>query len=344
MQVKEIARMVQGEVLGDGELLIQGVNSLDEAGPGDLSFFGSARYRKSLQKTRASAVLVSEPTSLYKGVQIVVPHPALAYAKIAARFSPPVPRYPGVSPEAWVHPSCRLGRDVSIYPLVYVGMDVEIGDEAVLFPGVYLGEGVRIGTGSVLYPNVTVMHGCRVGNRVVLHAGTVIGSDGFGFVREGAASVKIPQTGTVQIDDDVELGANNTVDRAAFGRTWIQRGVKTDNMVHIGHNVVVGEDTVVVAQTAVAGSVRIGRGVIIGGQVAISDHLEVGDGAMIGSKAGVIKNIPPGGVVSGAPALPHRQWLRVTGITKRLPELQDRLASLERRMQRMEKLKGGGSP
>jgi UDP-3-O-[3-hydroxymyristoyl] glucosamine N-acyltransferase len=178
---------------------------------------------------------------------------------------------------------------------------------------------------------------CQIGHNVVIHAGTVIGSDGFGFVRDGAVSVKIPQVGTVRIDDDVEIGANSCIDRAAFGKTWIKRGVKTDNFVHVAHNVVIGEDTIVVAQVGISGTVHIGNQVIIGGQVGISDHVEIGDRVMIGSQSGVPKSIPSGKVVSGTPAMPHRLWLKTSAIIKRLPEFNEQLRDLEKRVAEMEK-------
>ncbi|MBW1682137.1 MAG: UDP-3-O-(3-hydroxymyristoyl)glucosamine N-acyltransferase, partial [Deltaproteobacteria bacterium] len=208
--------------------------------------------------------------------------------------------------------------------------------EVILFPGVFVGDRVRIGAGSVLYPNVTVLGGCLLGRNVILHAGTVVGADGFGFVRDGARSVKVPQLGIVQIDDDCEIGANSCIDRAAFGKTWIRRGVKTDNLVQVGHNVVIGEDTIIVAQAGISGSVKVGREAIIGGQVGIRDHVEIGDRVMIASQSGVAKSIPEGRIVSGSPTMPHRVWLKTTGLIPRLPRLFDRLRTLEKRVETLE--------
>lgn len=333
----EIARSVGGEVVGEETLPIKGVGSLEAAGPGDISFFADSRYREAFHNTRASAVIVTRENPESPCSQVVVANPALAYARVAGLFAPPVPRFPGVSSRAWIHRRAALGRDVSIYPWVYVGDGAEIGDEVALFPGVFVGERVRIGARSVIYPNVTILADCVLGTDVIVHPGTVIGSDGFGYVREGPRSVKIPQIGNVQIDDHVEIGANNCIDRAALGRTWIQRGVKTDNLVQIAHNVIIGEDTIVVAQAGISGSVRVGRGVIIGGQAGIADHLEIGEGAMVGSQAGVAKAVPPGQRVSGCPAVPHRIWLRNAGLSARLPELQGRLKRLEKRLAELEK-------
>ena len=337
LSLKKIASLVGGNVIGNDSFIIEGINSLDAAVQGEISFFADRKYKESLGKTKASAIIVSEENLLFKGPQVVVSNPALAYAKVASIFAPPVPRYPGISEQAVLHDSTRIGKDVSIYPLVYVGEEALIGDNVIMFPGVFIGDRVKIGNGTIIYPNVTILHDCQIGKNVIINAGTVIGSDGFGFVRDGPVSVKIPQIGMVQIDDDVEIGANSCIDRAASGKTWIKRGVKTDNFVHVAHNVIIGEDTIVVAQVAISGSVHIGRQVIIGGQVAISDHVEIGDRVMIGSQSGVPKSIPSGEVVSGTPAMPHRLWLKTSGIIRRLPEFNEHLRHLEKRVAELEK-------
>ena len=337
LSLKKIASLVGGNVIGNDSFIIEGINSLDAAVQGEISFFADRKYKESLGKTKASAIIVSEENLLFKGPQVVVSNPALAYARVASIFVPPVPRYPGISEQAVLHDSTRIGKDVSIYPLVYVGEEALIGDNVIMFPGVFIGDRVKIGNGTIIYPNVTILHDCQIGKNVIINAGTVIGSDGFGFVRDGPVSVKIPQIGMVQIDDDVEIGANSCIDRAASGKTWIKRGVKTDNFVHVAHNVIIGEDTIVVAQVAISGSVHIGRQVIIGGQVAISDHVEIGDRVMIGSQSGVPKSIPSGEVVSGTPAMPHRLWLKTSGIIRRLPEFNEHLRHLEKRVAELEK-------
>jgi len=337
LSLKKIANLVGGNVIGNDSFIIEGINSLNAASQGEISFFADRKYKESLRKTKASAIIVSEENLLFKGPQVVVFNPALAYAKVASIFASPVPRYPGISEQAVLHDSTRIGKDVSIYPLVYVGEEALIGDGVIVFPGVFIGDRVKIGNGTIIYPNVTILQDCQIGNNVIINAGTVIGSDGFGFVRDGPVSVKIPQIGMVQIDDDVEIGANSCIDRAASGKTWIKRGVKTDNFVHVAHNVIIGEDTIVVAQVAISGSVHIGRQVIIGGQVAISDHVEIGDRVMIGSQSGVPKSIPSGEVVSGTPAMPHRLWLKTSGIIRRLPQFNEHLRHLEKRVAELEK-------
>ncbi len=337
LSVEKIARMINGKIIGDPALTIKGVNSLDAAGEGEVAFFADKRLREGLKHTAASAVIVKEPTDLYKGTQVVAADPQLAFARVTEVFAPPTPRFPGISVQAFVHEGSRVGKDVSIYPHVYVGDGAVIGDETVLFPGAYVGERVVVGKRCVISSNVTIRSDCIVGNDVILHAGVVIGSDGFGYVRDGAASVKVPQIGIVQIDDQVEIGANACVDRAALGKTWIRQGVKIDNLVQIAHNVVIGEHSVVVAQTGFSGSVHVGKNVVIAGQVGVADHLDIGDGAVIGAKSGIAKTVSPGEVLFGTPAMPHRLWLKTSGLVKKLPEFSETLRKLEKRIEMLEK-------
>ena len=337
LTLREIADSVGGDVIGDDRTVITGINSLDEASYGEISFFADPRYRDSVKKTKASALIVSKVTDLYQRPQVLVSNPTLTYTRVATLFASPIPRYPGISDQAVIHKSSRIGKSSSVYPLVYIGEEAVIGDDVVLFAGVFIGDRVKIGDRTVVYPNVTILQDCIIGNDVIIHSGTVIGSDGFGFVQDGSTSVKIPQMGIVQIDDQVELGANNCVDRAALGKTWIKRGVKTDNHVHVGHNVVIGEDSIVVAQVGISGSVRIGREVMIGGRVGFSDHLEIGDKAMIGGGSGVMQSISPGDIVSGYPAMPHRLWLKTSGLIRRLPQFNDRLRALEKEVDELKR-------
>ena len=334
--LKRVAQLVAGKCVGDENFVVTGINSLDQAGPSEVSFFSDRRYSESLKITKAGALLVSEKNELFKGPQVVVPGVELGYAKIAVIFAKSSKRYPGISPDAFVSRKCRLGEDVSISPMVYVGDGAEIDDGATLFPGVVIDQGAKIGKRTILYPNVTVLRDCTIGNDVIVHAGTTIGSDGFGFVRDGSTSVKIPQTGIVQIDDHVEIGANNCIDRAAFGKTWIKEGVKTDNLVQIAHNVVIGEHSIIVAFAGISGSSRLGKGVVIGGQVGVNDHTEIGDGAMVGPQSGVAKSIPAGAIVSGTPAVPHRERLKTEALIARLPRFSNRVRDLEKKVQELE--------
>lgn len=335
--LKEIADLLEGVVIGDDQVVIQGIQSLDNACEGEISFLTDNRYRDRVQFTKASALLVSKNIDSFKGPQVLVPNTSLAHAKVAQLFAPPIPKFPGISPEASVEKTCHIGDNVSVYPQAYIGPQAMIGHGVIIFPGVFIGAGAKIGNDSVLYPQVTVYHDCIIGNRVTIHAGSVIGSDGFGFARDGNKSIKIPQMGIVQIDDDVEIGAHNTIDRAALGKTWIQRGVKLDNHVHIAHNVVIGEDTIILAQTGISGSVQIGKQVIIGGQAGTVDHLKIGDRAMIGPGSYVYQSVSAGEVVSGIPIMPHRQWLKTLRMMPRLAEVHDRLRQLEKKLEILEK-------
>jgi UDP-3-O-[3-hydroxymyristoyl] glucosamine N-acyltransferase len=341
LTLEELSERLGAEIYGRKSVTIRGINSLSEAVGGDVSLYMDRRYMSALKSTKASAIIVSGKTDLFDGPQLIVRSPALAYAEVAALFCPALARFPGISREAVIHETSTIAEDVSIYPFVYVGEGAVVGRGVTLFPGVYVGDRVKIGMNTVLYPNVTLMPGVIVGAEVIIHAGAVVGSDGFGFVRDGSRSVKIPQLGTVQIDDHVEIGSNSTIDRAALGKTWIKRGVKTDNLVQIAHNVTIGENSVIVAQTGISGSVTVGNQVLIGGQVGISDHVEIGDRVMIGSQSGVAKSISAGEVVSGTPTMSHRLWLKTRGLITRLPELNERIRALEKKLAELEKPRNG---
>ncbi len=332
----ELAVLVGGKVEGGGALEVEGIASLEDAGEREVTFLAELRHASRLEKTRALAVIVPPSLPPFSKPVIRVPNPYLAYAQVQAffQYQPYVPR--GIDPRAFIGEGVKLGQDVSIYPFAYIGDGTEIGDRAVLYPGVYLGESVQVGEETILYPNVVVLRRCIIGKRVILHPGTVIGSDGFGFAREGARYVKIPQVGIVVIEDDVEIGANCAVDRAAMGKTWIRRGVKTDNLVHIGHSVSIGEDTVLVAQVGIAGSTEVGSRVALGGQVGVVGHIKIGDGAMIGAQAGVAQDVAPGQVLSGSPAFPHREWLRAQAVFPNLPKMKRALAELQKKVKELE--------
>ena len=336
LTLRQIAESIGGSVVGDDQVLIKGINSLVLAEEGEISFLADPRLKDQVTATKASALIAKEPSSLYGGPQLIVSDPYLGYAKVAAMFAPAPPRFQGISEKAVIGQGTHLGKDVSIYPFVYVGRESVIGNEVNLFPGVYVGDRVTVGEKSVIYPNVTILSDCIIGREVIVHAGTVIGSDGFGYAWDGDVGVKIPQTGIVQIEDKVEIGAHNAIDRASLGKTLIRKGVKTDNLVQIGHNVVVGENTVIIAQVGIAGSTRVGRNVVLGPQVGVSDHLEIGDRVMVVGGSGVVKSIPEGEVVSGFPTMPHRLWLKTRGHIRRLSEYSERLRELENRVQELE--------
>ncbi len=322
-----------GRVVGDGSFRVTGIRSLEEATEDQVSIFTDRRYRGLLETTQAGALITGKELTSFSGHQLVVDRPDLAYARTARMFASRPSGFEGIHEQSFIHGSSRIGRYVTVHPCVYVGEDVIIEDRVVLYPGVFVGDRARIGEGTVVYPNVSILHDCSVGREVVLHAGTVIGSDGFGFLKDGRTNVKIPQIGSVRIEDHVEIGANCTIDRGALGTTRIEQGVKTDNLVQIAHNVVIGQDTLIVAQTGVSGSAEIGECVLVGGQVGIGDHVKVGDRAMIGSQSGVAQSVESGDVVSGTPAIPHRLWLKTSRLLTRLPVLHERVRSLEKKVE-----------
>jgi UDP-3-O-[3-hydroxymyristoyl] glucosamine N-acyltransferase len=328
----ELAALVGGEVVGDASIMVEGIASIELAGPCEITFLSNPRYAEQLKSSKAGAVIVAREDLGGDKPKLVVPNPYVAYAQVATLFHPLAPPPRGLAPEAFVHPQVKIGQDVSIYPLVWVDRGATLGDRVVLFPGVFVGEDCVIDEDTIIYPGVVLYPRCQLGKRVIVHAGSVIGSDGFGYARDGAKSIKIPQLGIVRIDDDVEIGANNTIDRASFGMTWIQRGVKTDNLVQIGHNVVIGEDSILTGQVGIAGSSKLGRSVILGGQAGIADHIHLGDGVMVGPQAGVAQDVPARTIVTGTPAIPHRVWLRTTPVIPRLPELLKRIRMLEKKL------------
>jgi UDP-3-O-[3-hydroxymyristoyl] glucosamine N-acyltransferase len=336
----ELGALVGGLVEGDGSLEILGMASLEDAGEGQLTFLADLKHVSRLEKTRAAAVIVPFNLPSFPRPLIRTSNPYAAYAKVQTFFSTRPYKPLGVDPRAFVGTGAEIGPEVSIYPFVYVGSRSRIGNRVVLYPGVYVGQEAEVGEDTVLYPNVVVMDRCRVGRRVIVHGGTVIGSDGFGFAPDKSGYVKIPQVGIVEIEDDVEIGANCAIDRAAMGRTWVRKGVKVDNLVQIAHNVVVGENTVLVAQVGIAGSTEIGKWVALGGQVGVAGHIKIGDQARVGGQSGVAHEVKVGETLSGSPAFPHREWLRAQAVFPRLPEIKKNLVVLEKRVAELERMLG----
>lgn len=336
LSIGAIAELVDGEVVGDADKLIDGAAAFDDAGPADVTFAMSSKFVKKLGTCGAGVVIVSRKVSAACNL-VRVDNPHAAFARVMTHFFP-IRRPPlGISPSAAIGENFTCGEAAAIAPFVAIGNHVVCGDRVTMHPGVVLGDEVVLGDDVVLHPNVTIYERCRIGSRVVIHAGTVIGSDGFGFAPDGERYEKVPQVGIVQIDDDVELGATNTIDRAAFGKTWIQQGVKTDNQVHVAHNVTVGQNTILVANAGIAGSTTLGRHVIVLGKAGVSGHLTIGDNAIIGNMAGVGQSVAPGEVLSGAPSMPHRTWLRVHREFPRLPKMRKRIDELEKRLAALEK-------
>jgi UDP-3-O-[3-hydroxymyristoyl] glucosamine N-acyltransferase len=336
LSLARIAEVVNGEVKGDKNINICGVAPFDDAAGDEITFAGHAKFLKKIDKTNAGAIIVPRDFQASTKNILQVDNPQLAFAMVLNLFHPPLKPESGISSFSYIGNNFLCGREASIAPFVVIGNNVTVGHRIALSPHVVIGDDVVIGNDVRIYPNVTILERCTIGNRVIIHAGTVIGSDGFGFAPDGKKYYKIPHTGMVQIDDDVEIGAGNTIDRATFGKTWIKSGVKTDNLVHIAHNVTVGENSVLVAQVAIGGSVSIGKNAILAGQAAIADHLILGDDVTVVGQSGVAKSVSSGETVSGSPAIPHRLWLRVQKILPTLPELKKKLQEIEKRLNKIE--------
>ena len=325
--------MSGGDLIGDPKLKISGAASLAEATSGQISFFGNRKYIGLLRKTRASAVFVppdfAEPLA---AAQVRVSNPTKAFEQVVLKFAAkPIAFAPGVHASAIVGSSVCLGEGVSIQPHAVIEDGSKIGDNTIIGAGSYIGHETTIGSECLIYPLVTIRERSQIGSRVIIHSGTVIGADGFGFEVVDGQQQKIQQLGIAQIDDDVEIGANTTVDRARFGRTWIQQGVKIDNLVHIAHNVIIGKNSVIVAQTGISGSTRVGERVTMAGQVGIVGHVEIADGSIIAAQSGVSKSIP-GGVWFGSPAVPLAEAKQQIAWIHRLGKLFARVKEIEKKL------------
>jgi len=341
--LSELASLVGGRVDGDANLRVYGVATLEDAGPGDLSFLTNPKYRPALASTRAGAILVG-PGAGIDGRDLLVAHdPYMALAEILERMHPAPAPSPGISPDARVAPGATLGVDVALGPFAVVGNGARLGDRVVLGAGTVIGDGSEIGADTILAPRVVTYPGTIVGDRCVIHAGVVLGGDGFGFATSAGKHRKVPQLGRVVIEDDVEIGANSTVDRGTLGETRIGRGTKIDNLVMVAHGVVIGPYGLLAAQAGIAGSTRIGSHVTMAGQSGAAGHLRLGDRVVVAAKTAVFNDVPDRAFVAGVPAVDHRAWKRSLALVKMLPELRSRLSSLEERLAQLESGRKGNA-
>ncbi|MGA2090648.1 MAG: UDP-3-O-(3-hydroxymyristoyl)glucosamine N-acyltransferase [Endomicrobiales bacterium] len=319
---QRMAQLVEGRLIGDPDIVITGAAGLAEAGPNDVSFLGNAKYSALLETTRAGLLLVHEHDNAFGKPHIVVNNPQLAFAQVLGEIAKENPTVtPGIHPTAVISRLSKVGSHVAIGAYVVIEDNAVIGDGTVIYAHSYIGHDVTIGDNCLVYPHVTIRESCRVGNRVIIQAGAVIGADGFGFVPTQTGLYKIPQIGIVVIGDDVEIGANTTIDRATTGITKIGKGTKIDNLVQIAHNVHIGDYCILVSQVGIAGSAKIGNGVTFGGQSGTVGHNTIGDGATIAARGGVFGDIKPKEIVSGYPARPHRESLKIQAIQSKLPAL-----------------------
>jgi UDP-3-O-[3-hydroxymyristoyl] glucosamine N-acyltransferase len=336
--VAELAAVVKGRVYGDPQTVIRGIASIEEARNGDITFAESLRFLQNAEQSSASAIIAPENASTASAtkVMIQVANPRLAFAQLLDIFAPEQYAERGIHPSAVIGSDFRCGANASVGAQCVLGENVRIGANVTIHPLCFLGDDVEVGDNTIIGPSVTLLRGTVVGSSVVIHSGTVLGSDGFGYLTIGGKHRKIPQIGHVQIGDDVEIGANVTIDRARTGVTRIGNGTKIDNLVHIGHNCQIGEDCIIVAQVGLAGGVEVGHHVIIAGQSGVKEQVKIGAGAVIGAQTGVMGDVPAGAFVSGYGAKPHKEVLRSAAAVNQLPDLLKKVREMERRLKQLE--------
>lgn len=334
-RLAELAELLNGRVLGDGAVEITGVTNIDDAGFGDITFAVPPHLEKA-GNSKAAAVVLPDSVTEYPKPAIAVPNPRLAFTRLLELFAPPQQVERGVHPTAIVGANVKLGANVALLPYVVLADNVEIGDNTIIYPYSYIGHNSQIGSDTLIYPNVTVRENCRLGDRVILHSGAVIGSDGFGFVTVEKRHRKVPQVGNVIVEDDVEIGANVAIDRATTGSTIVKAGTKIDNLVHLAHNVVIGENCFLVAQTGIAGSAKVGANVTFAGQCGSAGHLSIGDNCVFAARAAVISDVAPGSFYAGFPARPHREWIKGEAAVTKVPDLIKKVRELEKRLAELE--------
>lgn len=335
--IRELAKLVDGEIIGNDNAVVTGVCGIQEAREGDVTFLANAKYYPFLETTRATAIVTSREITSNAKTLIRTDNPSLAFAKIVSLAFPADTRHPqGVHPAATIGKNVALGKDVAIGAHAVIADNVVIGDRSVIYPNCYIGYDAVIGSNALIYPNVSIRERVVIGARVIIHSGTVVGSDGFGYATINGVHHKIPQIGTVIIEDDVEIGANVTIDRARFDKTVIGRGTKIDNLVQIAHNVVIGENSIIVAQVGISGSTAIGNNVTIAGQAGLVGHIAIGDGAIIAAQSGVSKSVPANTMVWGYPAKPMETARRVNACVHNLPRLYKAVEELKKKIEALE--------
>lgn len=336
IRLKTLVEKVNGRLVGNGNTAITGIAGIKEAKKGDISFLTHIHYQKYIRDTNASAIILGEDVNIQdiSGLNLViVKNPSLAYAIVADHFNARYRQGAGKhSNLAFIAKSAKISKSASVAPFVHIENRVVIEKNVTIFPFVYIGEKTTIGAGTTVFPNVTIYDGVTIGKNVIIHSGTVIGSDGFAYVWDGSKHVKIPQLGTVEIEDDVEIGANVTIDRASLEKTTIKKGVKIDNLVQIAHNVTVGENSIIVAQVGIAGSATIGKNVVLAGQAGVRDHVTVGDNVQAGGRTGITKDVPGNSLIMGTPHLPFKEWAKLQGYFKMLPQLFAKMKQVEKKL------------
>ncbi len=337
---QQLAGVLNGTIVGDSNVTVRSFSKIEEGKPGSLAFLANPKYEHHIYETEASIVLVNNdfaPTAPIKATLIRVPNAYASLAILLDMVKSSKKEKSGIDTSAFIHSTATLGDNCYIGNFAYVGENVKLGDNCKVYPYAYIGDEVSVGNGTIFYPHVTIYEGCIIGNNCILHAGSVIGSDGFGFAPEGGNYKKIPQLGNVILEDDVEIGANTTIDRAVLDSTIIRKGVKLDNLVQIAHNVEVGEHTVMASQVGISGSVKIGKHCQFGGQAGIAGHIHIEDNVSVGAQSGVIGNIEEGRKILGAPAIDARLFMRSSAIFSRLPDVYRTIGKLEREIEQLKK-------
>jgi UDP-3-O-[3-hydroxymyristoyl] glucosamine N-acyltransferase len=333
MKLQKLAELLGADLSGNGDLDIVGVAGIRDAERGFITYLAEKAYLKDLEQCRASAALVPLDTPDMHLPLIRVKNPRLAFARTIELFHVKPYSPTGISDKAVIGNNVSIGVDCSVHPFVVVADNARIGDRVTLYPGVYIGTGSSIDDDTLIYPNVYIGHNISIGKRVIVHAGAAIGSDGFGFVTDGGKHHKIPQVGGVLIGDDVEIGANSTIDRATLGNTVIKKGTKIDNLVQVAHNVMIGEHCILAGQAGIAGSTTLGNYVVLGGQAGVADHITIGDQVMAGGGSAITRDVEAGQVIAGRNAMPIKYWLRVQAVLPKLPELKKNISRLEKQIQ-----------
>jgi UDP-3-O-[3-hydroxymyristoyl] glucosamine N-acyltransferase len=339
--LKEIAALIGGEIVGDESIIITGVAGIQDAAEGDITFLANPKYLPYLRITRASAVIASRDTETKAKPIIRVDNPSLAFTKTVAFILPAKEEhFKGIHQNTAIAKNAKLGKNVSIGAFVVIEDGCSVGDNTVIYPNCYLGRKCSVGADSVIYSNVSIRENCSVGNRAVIHSGAVIGSDGFGFVTVDGTHHKIPQVGTVMVEDDVEIGANVTIDRARFDKTIIGAGTKIDNLVQIAHNVRIGKNCLIVSQTGISGSAIIGDNVILAGQVGVVGHITVGENSVVMARTGINKSLPAGSMVWGTPAKPVDEAKKISACVQMLPKLFETVKEIKNKIEGLTRKNG----
>jgi UDP-3-O-[3-hydroxymyristoyl] glucosamine N-acyltransferase len=337
---KQIADFLKGEIIGNPEVTVSNFSKIEEGKAGTITFLANPKYTHYIYDTEADIVLVNsdfEPERPVRATLVKVPNAYTALASLMEMVNKSAPPKSGTEPMSFIAPTANLGKEVYVGAFAYIGDQAEIGDGCKIYPQSYIGDNVKIGKNTVVYPGVRIYHNCHIGADCILHSGAVIGADGFGFSKEEDIYHKIPQLGNVIIEDDVEIGANTTIDRAVMGSTIIRKGVKLDNLIQIAHNCEIGEHTAMAAQVGIAGSTKIGENCMLGGQVGIGGHITIGKNSQIGAQSGIISNIKEGSEIIGSPAMPVKSFFKSSIIMPKLPDMYRQLNALEKELSELRK-------